>query len=112
MTIYMKLQDKTPEGYYLVADTAFLHSGHFLEGWIKAPLKAGQQLPTDPQEKESNSYGLTVSCYPIDSQLSGVCVHFRAHLEGCGCQWTSTITSVMVIFWRSVQGCTIFMYSV
>jgi len=48
--IYMKLRDKTPEGYYLVADTAFPHSRHFLEGWIKAPLKAGQQLPTDPQE--------------------------------------------------------------
>jgi DDE superfamily endonuclease len=50
--IYKKLRDKTPAGFYLVADTAFLRGARFLEGRIRAPLKAGERLPSDPHERE------------------------------------------------------------
>lgn len=48
--IFNQLRDETPEGYYLVADTAFPRGAADIAGAIKAPIKQGQQLPEDPQE--------------------------------------------------------------
>jgi len=42
--IYEKLRDRTPPGFYLVADTAFPHGTDTVEGRIKAPLKTGDKL--------------------------------------------------------------------
>ncbi|OJT14842.1 hypothetical protein TRAPUB_8636 [Trametes pubescens] len=51
--IYDKLRDKTPPGYFLVADTAFPRGTNTIAGRIHAPLKAGQRVPTDLQEREA-----------------------------------------------------------
>ncbi|KAK7685815.1 hypothetical protein QCA50_011161 [Cerrena zonata] len=48
MPIYNRLRDRTPNGYYLVADTAFPRGTASVEGRIRAPIKAGQKLPHDP----------------------------------------------------------------
>ena len=45
--IYDKLRDKTPEGYFLVADTAFPRGTNSIAGRIQAPLKGGQRLPSN-----------------------------------------------------------------
>ncbi|KZT05494.1 uncharacterized protein LAESUDRAFT_737563 [Laetiporus sulphureus 93-53] len=42
--IYEKLYTKTPDGYFLVADTAFPHGSDQIAGRIRASIKAGQQL--------------------------------------------------------------------
>lgn len=42
--IYQKLRDRTPEGYYLVADTAFPRGTGEVAGRIRAPVKAGQRM--------------------------------------------------------------------
>ncbi|KAI0048880.1 hypothetical protein FA95DRAFT_1539072 [Auriscalpium vulgare] len=49
--LYVKLRDNTPDGYYLVADTAFPRGNNRIAGRIRVPLKAGQHLPDDPQER-------------------------------------------------------------
>lgn len=49
--IYEKLRSETPEGYYLVADTAFPRGSDQIQGRIRAPMKQGQRLPADPQER-------------------------------------------------------------
>lgn len=49
MSLYAKLNDRTPQGFFLLADTAFPRSGK-MESHIKTPLKAGVRLPADPQE--------------------------------------------------------------
>lgn len=50
MPIYDRLRDCTPDGYYLVADTAFPHGTSAIENCIHAPIKAGQRLPGDIQK--------------------------------------------------------------
>ncbi|KAF7763994.1 hypothetical protein Agabi119p4_8538 [Agaricus bisporus var. burnettii] len=45
--IYLKLQHRTPEGYYLVTDTAFPRGSNQIAGRIQAPLKQGSKLPED-----------------------------------------------------------------
>lgn len=49
--IFKKLRDQTPEGYYLVTDTAFPRGTSQIQGRIRAPLKAGSTLPADPVER-------------------------------------------------------------
>lgn len=49
--IYEKLQDDTPDGYYLIADTAFPRGMNDPASKIKAPIKSGQRLPADPMER-------------------------------------------------------------
>ncbi|KAI0367323.1 hypothetical protein BV20DRAFT_1000852 [Pilatotrama ljubarskyi] len=51
--IYKKLRDKTPDGYFLVADTAFPQGARSIEGRIQAPLKSGCRLPQDPVERDA-----------------------------------------------------------
>lgn len=51
-SIYRKLENDTPDRYYLVADTAFPRGTRSIAGRIQAPLKSGQQLPQDPGEHE------------------------------------------------------------
>ncbi|KAH7930088.1 hypothetical protein BV22DRAFT_1001525 [Leucogyrophana mollusca] len=51
--IYEKLRTQTPEGYYLVTDTAFPRGTSQIAGRIKAPIKEGQRLPLDPLERQS-----------------------------------------------------------
>lgn len=43
----------TPEGYYLIADTAFPRGTKSIEGKIKAPLKDKERLPRNPEERQS-----------------------------------------------------------
>jgi hypothetical protein len=50
--IYEKLRLRTPEGYYLVTDTAFPHGTDQIAGRIKAPMKDGARLPVDHAERE------------------------------------------------------------
>ncbi|KXN89021.1 hypothetical protein AN958_06372 [Leucoagaricus sp. SymC.cos] len=50
--IYDKLKYYTPEGYYLVADTAFPCGSLDIEGKIHVPLKDGAPLPQDYQERK------------------------------------------------------------
>jgi hypothetical protein len=51
--IYEKLRLRTPEGYYLVTDTAFPHGTDQIAGCIKAPMKDGACLPVDHAECEN-----------------------------------------------------------
>lgn len=50
--IYEQLRDRTPEGFYLVADTAFPRGTREVEGRIRTALKEGERLPEDPQERD------------------------------------------------------------
>jgi len=49
--IYTKLRDRTPDGFYLIADTAFPRGQDRIDGWIKAPLKVKDPLPADALER-------------------------------------------------------------
>ena len=49
--IYRKLRNDTPEGFYLIADTAFPRGARYIEGRIKAPVKTGARLPHNPEER-------------------------------------------------------------
>ena len=51
--IYEKLRLRTPEGYYLVTDTAFPRGSNQIAGRIKAPMKSGTRLPVDHAEREN-----------------------------------------------------------
>ncbi|KAG2047512.1 hypothetical protein BDR06DRAFT_985145 [Suillus hirtellus] len=42
--IYTQLRQKTPDGYYLIADSAFPHRTATISGKIQAPLKSGAIL--------------------------------------------------------------------
>ena len=46
--IYEKLCTDTPDGYYLVCNTAFSHGTDQIQGRIKASMKDGTRLPSDP----------------------------------------------------------------
>ena len=48
--VFEKLQTRTPEGYYLIADTAFPRSTTAIAGRICAPLKAGNRLRATEEE--------------------------------------------------------------
>ena len=50
--IYEKLRTRTPDGYYLVADTAFPRGTNQIDGKIRAPMKQGQKLPADKAERD------------------------------------------------------------
>ncbi|CDO76663.1 hypothetical protein BN946_scf184752.g1 [Trametes cinnabarina] len=50
--IYKKLREKTPNGYFIVADTAFPRGTRSIEGRIQAPLKSGARLPQDRVERD------------------------------------------------------------
>lgn len=50
--IYEKLLRKTPEGYYLVTDTAFPRGSDQIKGRIRAPMKDGARLPADSVERK------------------------------------------------------------
>ncbi|KIJ92624.1 hypothetical protein K443DRAFT_13455 [Laccaria amethystina LaAM-08-1] len=55
--IYDKLQNETPDGFYLVADTAFPRGAVEIEGRIMAPIKSGQRLrSTDDEIEERFAY--------------------------------------------------------
>lgn len=51
--IYTKLRDTTPNGYYLVADSAFPQGTDDIRGKIQAALKQGAQLPADDVQREA-----------------------------------------------------------
>ncbi|KAI0350175.1 hypothetical protein OH77DRAFT_1464227 [Trametes cingulata] len=51
--IYEKLRDRTPPGYFLIADTAFPRGATSIAGRIHAPLKSNQQLPQDAEERSA-----------------------------------------------------------
>lgn len=47
-SIYEKLRTQTPEGYYLVTNTAFPRGTDQIKGRIRSPMKDGTRLPRDP----------------------------------------------------------------
>jgi hypothetical protein len=49
--IFRRLET-VPQGYYLVADSAFPQGGRAIPGRICAPLKSGQSVPRDPVQQE------------------------------------------------------------
>lgn len=49
--VYGKLRDKTLDGYYLVADTAFPRGPTLIEDKIHAPIKSGQVLPSNEADR-------------------------------------------------------------
>lgn len=50
--IYKMLHNDLPDGYYLVADTAFPRGTASIAGKIRAPLKSGESLPADTIEQD------------------------------------------------------------
>jgi hypothetical protein len=50
--IYEKLEHGTPDGYCLVADSAFPTGHNRIAGKILVPLKAGTKLPRDPAKRK------------------------------------------------------------
>lgn len=50
--IYQQLRESTPEGYYLVCDTAFSENDNDVHSGIKTPLKDGDRVPEDPVLQE------------------------------------------------------------
>ncbi|KAG6848622.1 hypothetical protein H0H93_015417 [Arthromyces matolae] len=46
--IFKKLLTDVPDGYFLVADTAFPRGTLSIQGKIRAPIKAGERIPADP----------------------------------------------------------------
>ena len=51
--IYKKLCLQTPEGYYLMTNTAFPCGSDKIAGRIKAPMKDGVHLPVDHAKREN-----------------------------------------------------------
>ncbi|TFK78810.1 hypothetical protein K466DRAFT_453134, partial [Polyporus arcularius HHB13444] len=51
--VYELLRHHTPEGYYLVADTAFPRGTSSIAGRIQAPMKANAALPHNAAEREA-----------------------------------------------------------
>jgi hypothetical protein len=49
--IYEKLRTSTPNGFYIVADTAFPRGTEQIHGRIRTPIKEGARLPSDPVEQ-------------------------------------------------------------
>jgi len=50
--IYEKLENETPDGFCLVADSAFPQGHDRVVGKIRVPLKANQPLPLDIDQRE------------------------------------------------------------
>jgi hypothetical protein len=50
--LYEKLRAQTPEGYYVITDTAFPKGTRAIEGRIKSPMKSETRLPLDKAERE------------------------------------------------------------
>ncbi|EIW77798.1 hypothetical protein CONPUDRAFT_92166 [Coniophora puteana RWD-64-598 SS2] len=50
--IYQFLRTETPDGFYLVADTAFPRGTEQIAGRIKTPMKSGQRLPHNEAERQ------------------------------------------------------------
>jgi hypothetical protein len=51
--LYKKLCTDTPKGFYLLTDTAFPCGTSQIHGHIKAPMKEGSCLPSDPYDREN-----------------------------------------------------------
>ncbi|KAF5383062.1 hypothetical protein D9615_004821 [Tricholomella constricta] len=50
--IFQALEHHVPDGYFLVADTAFPRGTVSIHGKIRAPMKGGEYIPADPIEQE------------------------------------------------------------
>lgn len=50
--IYEKLDTKTPDGFSLIANSAFPQGYDHIAGKICVPLKAGEKLPVDPSLRQ------------------------------------------------------------
>lgn len=50
--IYEKLRTQTPEGFYLVTDTAFPRGTEQIHGRIRAPMKDGTRLPANSTQRD------------------------------------------------------------
>lgn len=85
--IYEKLRTETPDGFYLVADTAFPRGTDQIKGKICAPIKAGQVLPADRQARHEYirfNNELTSCCQSVEwgmRQLQGSFGRLRIPLD-------------------------------
>ena len=62
--IYDQLAHKTPDGFYLIADTAFPRGAADIEGRIVTPMKSGQRFTgTQAEVKEKYSFDCEVVSY-------------------------------------------------
>jgi hypothetical protein len=53
--IYDELLEHTLDGFYLIADTGFPWGTASIEGWIVAPMKAGQTITGTQEEIEEKA---------------------------------------------------------
>ncbi len=51
--IFARLKNEVPDGYFLIADTAFPRGTSSIAGKIKAPVKAGKYIPAACNEQEA-----------------------------------------------------------
>lgn len=49
--LYDKLLNRTPEGSFILSDTAFPRLAPWMKNKIRAPIKDGDRLPDDPMER-------------------------------------------------------------
>lgn len=50
--IFQQLRNRAPDGYFLVADSAFPKGGASIAGKIQAPMKGGDRVPEGPAAQE------------------------------------------------------------
>ncbi|KAF9564958.1 hypothetical protein CPC08DRAFT_741246 [Agrocybe pediades] len=97
-SIYDQLKD-VPEGYYLVADTAFPRGTASIDGKIQAPLKSGQRIPANPVDRLR--VPLKVACQERRRRLIESCLRLtnvRARRVGI-----SQIRSVYLPVWKASE---------
>jgi hypothetical protein len=68
--IYKQLLSDTPDGFYLISDTAFPHGAADIDGRIVAPMKSGQKFKGTQAEIEEK-YMFDREVVHIGRQLNG-----------------------------------------
>jgi hypothetical protein len=111
--IYEKLHSRTPDGFYLIADTAFPRGMDQIRGRIRAPMKQGSKLPSDPIEarrvlafnRQLLSYRQTAEWG--NQALQGCFGHLRVPLEIThSSRWGDLLESIMRLhnLWTRLVG--------
>jgi hypothetical protein len=75
--IYEKLDTETPDGFSLVADSAFPQGYDRIAGKIRVPLKAGEKLPMDAYLREHAHLLEGGPFLPADRDLGDFVSHWR-----------------------------------
>ncbi|KAJ7201960.1 hypothetical protein B0H12DRAFT_1080916 [Mycena haematopus] len=99
LPIYEKLRTRTPEGFYLVADTAFPRGSAQVEGKICAPIKTGQAIRgTTAQIEEKLAFDRDLLSYRQTAEWG--MRSLQGSLGGSDFPWTSVIKMREGIYWR------------